>query len=341
MYLRTFLTLAVLVTLFHQSLAATIHPGDILVADDGLDAIVLVDPTNGDRTIVSSNSVGTGTAFVVPEAIVVESLTSLLVVDRGVPGILRIDPATGNRSIVSSNSVGTGPTFGTAGAGPIQMIAETPTTVLVSDIGTKDVFRVDTYNGNRALFAIDFGNPQGLAIESSGDLLVIDSTNSALWRVDANGASRSILSDGTHGTGPAWSYNHPNAIAVQSGGGIIVADDSALYKVDPISGDRSILSNASNGTGPNFTYLGLGIDIDAAGNILLPDQQGDAIFSVDPASGNRTIISGGGVGTGPDFGIARSITVVPEPSTIVLGAFALVGLLMLGGRSCSLISKRG
>ena len=88
--------------------------GDLVVADQGpssVDAVVRIDPTTGNRTVVSKASVGGGPNFSDVRGVAVESTGDILVVDIGLEAVLRVDPCTGDRTIVSSSAVGNGTDF--------------------------------------------------------------------------------------------------------------------------------------------------------------------------------------------------------------------------------------
>ena len=69
-------------------------------------ALVDVNITTGQRTLVSGGSTGTGPALAAPQDVAVASDGTVSVIDSG--QVLRIDVPTGDRSVVSSAAVGTG-----------------------------------------------------------------------------------------------------------------------------------------------------------------------------------------------------------------------------------------
>ena len=91
-----------------QALAVTLNAGDLVLVDISLKAIIKVDPSTGDRTIVSSVGVGTGVAFEGPTWIAVAPDGQLIVSDIVLETFIRVNPEPGDRSVVSSSSVGTG-----------------------------------------------------------------------------------------------------------------------------------------------------------------------------------------------------------------------------------------
>jgi len=57
----------------------------------------------------SSNSIGTGPAYVAPRGIVAEPSGTMLVIDCDTDAVLRVNTTTGDRVVVSDDSTGTGP----------------------------------------------------------------------------------------------------------------------------------------------------------------------------------------------------------------------------------------
>ena len=143
--------------------------------------------------------------------------------------------------------------------------------ILVTDLSVGTgfngaLFRVDPTIGNRTIIS-DFGNaaqgalgsfPSGVAINTSGDILVIDtnagtSSLGALFTVDPSSGNRAIISDfGNAAQGALGSF--PSGVALDTSGEILVIDSSvgtrvrgALFTVDP-SGNRTIISDFGNAT---------------------------------------------------------------------------------------------
>ena len=80
--------------------------GSIVVIDQGLEAVVRVNPVDGNRTIVSDALTGSGTGFVTPMGIAVEVDGSIVVIDHCLEAVVRVNPADGNRTIVSDALTG-------------------------------------------------------------------------------------------------------------------------------------------------------------------------------------------------------------------------------------------
>ena len=95
-----------------------------------------------------------------------------------------------------------------------------------------------------------FVTPFGIAVESDGNLVVVDAGLEVVVRVDAVSGDRTILSDASIGSGPG--FVSPFGIAVEADGSLVVVDLGleAVVRVDQASGDRTIISDANTGSGP-------------------------------------------------------------------------------------------
>jgi DNA-binding beta-propeller fold protein YncE len=102
--------------------------------------------------------------------------------------------------------------------------------------------------------------PTGLAFDSEGNLLIADSSNHAVRRVDlADGTISTLAGNGTEGYGgvgeaaAAALLSFPSALAVDGSGNILVVDagNNKLRRIDP-QGVISSLATAPAGQGIAF-----------------------------------------------------------------------------------------
>src|SRR5262249_51885670 len=77
------------------------HDGHLVVPDNRLNAVVRVDPTTGDRSLVSGQGRGGGPSTPNVEGIAVEANGALVVTSSSGGGVVRVDPVNGDRTIVS------------------------------------------------------------------------------------------------------------------------------------------------------------------------------------------------------------------------------------------------
>src|SRR5690606_37830389 len=99
---------------------------------------------NGNRTIISSPTVGTGPVISDPEEIAINSTGTtayVLQVDSNLSTtFFKVDLETGNRSIVSGNGVGAGPDFAICRS---LAINATETFAYIGDNGNGMLYRVN------------------------------------------------------------------------------------------------------------------------------------------------------------------------------------------------------
>ena len=184
------------------------------IVDAGLDALVSVRLSDGNRTIVSQaggSGRGTGPAFDSPQGIALNTAgTIAYVIDSGLDALVSVQLSDGNRTIVSQaggSGRGTGPAF---------------------------------------------DSPRGIVLNPAGTIAyVIDSVLEALVSVQLSDGNRTIVSDNSTGTGDA--FGGPLAIALNPSGdaayvldnrSLLVGDfrSDALLSVNLSTGDRFIVS---------------------------------------------------------------------------------------------------
>lgn len=165
--------------------------------------------------------------------------------------------------------------------------------------------------------------PGGLAVDALGNLLVVDSLDSRVRRVDAAGVITSIAGNGEAGFsgdgGPAIgaTLDSPEGIALDQEGNVFIADvfNHRIRRVDARTGAIStIAGNGSRGfsgdrgpaTAASLNRPG-GVAVDLAGNVFIADSFNDRVRRVDAVTGIITTIAGNGrFGFSGDGGPATS-----------------------------------
>ncbi len=241
------------------------------VVGTGADAVVAIDLSNGNRSILSGSGTGTGTGFSSIRGITLDETGNRVLVSdagSGFEGVISVDLTTGNRTELSGQNAGATDTSGA-----------------------------------------DFDSTRAVVVDSANNrLIVVDADISAPVAVDLTSGDRSLIQppraeSPSVGTGQALADATGMALD-PSGEALYVADDSAdvIIKVDLASGDRSVVL-ASNGT--TMTQI-RGIGFDTENNQLLAvDNADDVLVSIDIALGSSALISSNQEGDALTFGSPR------------------------------------
>jgi TolB protein len=189
-------------------------------------------------------------------------------------------------------------------------------TFLVADSnafgGSGGVLRVTAQTGARTTVsrnsspagATSFADPTGIAAEAGGGILVADPNafggSGGVIRVDPQTGVRTTVSRNSSPAG-ATSFADPTGIAVEAGGGILVADPNAfggsggVIRVDPQTGVRTTVSRNTSPSGAPAFADPTGIAVEAGGGIVVGDPNAfsgvGGVIRVDPQTGVRTALS--------------------------------------------------
>jgi hypothetical protein len=167
-------------------------------------------------------------------------------------------------------------------------------------------------------------NPQGVTIDSAGNLYIADYSNSRVRKVAATtGIITTVAGNGTYAYagdgGPATSAEmlSPDDVALDSGGNLYIADYNN-FRIRKVSAGTGIITTiAGNGTqgfsgdggaaGSAVISSPVALGIDSADNLYFADQQNERIRKVAAATGIITTVAGNGTaGYSGDGGAATS-----------------------------------
>ena len=277
---------------------------DLFIADTFNNRIRRVDVGTGVITTVAGNGQqgsylqgdglpATLAPLYFPTGVAIDKSGNLFISDTFNQRIRRVDAATGVIVTVAGSSTNAGPQAGGYGG-----------------------------DGGPAVFAL-LNRPNGVTIDSAGNLIVTDSGNGRVRRVDGMTGIVTTVAGG----GPSYTYSGdggsaasanvaPMSVTVDRTGDLFIPDSRhRLRRVD--SATNIITGVAGNGT---CCFFGDGVpalsasmtpaDViaDSSGNLYIADAVNNRVRRVDAVTGNITTVAGTGQGTYcGDYGPSTSI----------------------------------
>jgi len=308
----------------------------------------------GSGTAGSTDGTGVAASFDSPFGITSDSAGNLYVTDSFGLTVRKLTPAG-----VVSTIAGTAGVFGAAdGTGsaasfnsPEGIAVDTAGNLYVADASNNTIRKitqpagvVTTLAGTAGPFgnadgtgaAARFKQPGGVAVDSSGNLFVVDSGNHTIRKITPAGVVSTIAGTGAagsaNGTGTAASFNGPNGIAIDATGNLFVADtgNHTIRKITPagvvttVAGSVGVSgSTDATGTAAKFNTP-FGITVNSAGILFVADTYNNTIRKIDTAGVVTTISGTAGVcgstnasGTAASFCSPTHITVDPAGNLFV------------------------
>ena len=169
--------------------------------------------------------------------------------------------------------------------------------------------------------AASFFYPNGVAVDSAGNVYVADTFNSKIRKITPLGVVTTLAGSGAqgnlNGTGVTATFNRPFGIAVDNTGNVYVADSYSyqIRKIDTLGVVTTLagsgISGNINGTGTGASFgFPNGIAVDGSGNVYVADRGSNEIRVVTPAGVVTTMAGSGSIGSAN--GTGTTATLAPD-----------------------------
>ena len=295
---------------------------------------------NGINGYSGDGGTATNANLKTPRGIAFDAIGNLFITDYGNYRIRKVD-ATGIITTFAGN--GTNGYSGDGGAAtnakivsPFGVAVDANGNLLIADRSNYRIRKVDTNgiittvagNGSAgssgdggAATNAKLNSPSGAAVDSSGNLLIADTFNGRIRKVDTNGVITTVAGKGGNaysGDGNAATnafLNNPNAVAADASGDFFIADTSnnRIRKVDAngiittVAGNGTVNYSGDGGPAINASLAAPdGVAVDTYGFLYIADNANNRIRQVDASGVITTLAGDGNAGFSNDGGPATN-----------------------------------
>ncbi len=279
----------------------------------------------------SADGTNSDARFNIPGTVAVDSADNVYVADIA-NNLIRKATLIGTNWVVTTLA-GTGGVYGSADGTGLHARFLNPSGVAVDS--AKNAYVADTLNDTIRKVTADgtvttlaglpgyggsadgtgngarFGNPGGVAVDSTGNVYVADTWNCTIRKVTPAGVVTTLAGlpgafGGSDGTNNQARFFLPLGVAVDNAGNLYVADTGAytIRKVTPVGTNwvvttlagRFDVYGSQNGTGNNALFNApISVAVDSTGNVYVADNLNHLIRKVTPAGAVTTFAGGVGV----------------------------------------------
>lgn len=298
----------------------------VYITDSTRNRVLRLTPDTGEVTTYAGNGgeqgfggdggLATAASFANPTSLALDRAGNLLINDFGNHRIRRVDAVTGIVTTVAGNgafvtSGDNGPARNAGLAQAFSVAVDADGNLFIADMHDHRVRRVDAatsviapFAGNgSARFSGDDGAatqaslnvPAGVAVDSAGNLYILDTGNHRIRKVDALSGVITTVVGGASGDGGAATasvLNSIGGIGVDAAKNLYISDTTA-NRVARIDAATQIITTIAGGvsgfTGDDTPAVGAGLHprgvaADAAGNVFIADSVNRRLRKVDAAT---------------------------------------------------------
>jgi trimeric autotransporter adhesin len=298
--------------------AAVDSAGDIFIADALSNVVWKVSAATGTITTIAGNGMSgfsgdggaaTSAELNTPSGVAVDSAGNLYIADVGNQRIRIVSAGTGLITTIAGNGMsGFSGDNGAATSAelnnPNGVTVDSAGNLYIADVGNQRIRIVSIGTGaittiagngtsgfsgdNGAATSAELNNPDGVTVDSAGNLYIADSANNVIRLVSAaTGLITTIAGNGTsgfsgdNGAGTSAELNNPDSVAVDGAGNIYIADtlnnrirmvSAATGTITTVSGNGTPGFSGNNGaaTGAEL-HTPISVALDSVGNLYIAD----------------------------------------------------------------------
>jgi sugar lactone lactonase YvrE len=323
--------------IYHPEGVAVDSAGNFFIADYGNSRIRMVTSEgvistvagNGTKGFSGDNGPAASAQINGPMGVTIDAAGSLFIADYGNSRIRMVTPAGVIGTVAGNGTKGSsgdgGPATSAQLMGPTGVALDSAGNLFIADYGDNRIRMVtpggviSTVAGNGTTgFSGDGGpatsaqlyHPEGVAVDSAGNLLIADSSNNRIRMVNSAGVISTVAGNGYGGFGgdgtsaTSAQLNGPTGVAVDSKGNLLIADYNN-HRIRMVTSAGVISTVAGNGTkgydgdegSATSAQLNgpIGVAVDSAGNLFIADYYNNRIRKVVDSniSTNLTVSTGG------------------------------------------------
>ena len=181
-------------------------------------------------------------------------------------------------------------------------------------------------NGNGS--AASFRNPQGVAVDKSGNVFVADAGNNVIRKITPGGDVSTFAGDGSFGlrdgAAAQAQFYRPTGVAVDAGGNVYVADaaNNLIRKISKANGQVFTLAGKGQlgyadgiGTAASFNDPE-GLAVDANGNVYVGDKGNNVVRKISGSGYTISPALPAGLSFDGTSGIITGTPLSPSPATL-------------------------